>query len=52
MICFLFLLNYVFVLLLQFVLAMILWKDSLDFVAIVKAKSVSREEQSLEDRVE
>ena len=38
--------------LLQFVLAMILWKDSLDFVAIVKAKSVSREEQSLEDRVE
>ena len=38
--------------LLQFVLAMILWKDSLDFVGIVKAKSVSREEQSLEDRVE
>ena len=44
--------NLCFVLLLQFVLAMILWKDSLDFVAIVKAKSVSREEQSLEDRVE
>ena len=41
-----------FVLLLQFVLAMILWKDSLDFVAIIKAKSVNREEQSLEDRVE
>ena len=30
--------------LLQFVLAMILWKDSLDFIAIVKAKNVNREE--------
>ena len=28
----------------QFVLAMILWKDSLDFVSIVKQKSVNRDE--------
>lgn len=36
----------------RFVLAMILWKDSLDYVGIVKAKSVNKEELSLEDRVE
>ena len=31
---------------------MILWKDSLDFVVIVKEKKIDRDEQSLEDRVE
>lgn len=36
----------------RFLLAMVLWKDSLDFVSIIKAKSVSKEDQSLEQRVE
>jgi hypothetical protein len=41
-----------FVFVLKFVLAMILWKDSLDYVGIVKAKSVNKDELSLEERVE
>jgi len=36
----------------RFLLAAILWKDSLDFITIIKAKSVSKEDQSLEQRVE
>ena len=33
-------------------LAIILWKDSLDFITIVKAKNVDQEALGLEERVE
>ena len=36
----------------KILLALVLWKDSLDFVTIVKEKNVDRESISLEKRVE
>jgi len=35
----------------RILLAIVLWKDSLDFITIVKAKSVDEDALSLEDRV-
>ena len=36
----------------QIILALVLWKDSLDFIAIVKSKNIDSDAISLEQRVE